>query len=145
MPTILQRNLAKNIILNTKRKKPLNKQELVVLSGYNSVTADRHSKEVIEQKGVIESLAEEGFTEDTAKRVIKSILTNEKNDPGVRIRAAEQVFKVLGSYAPDKSINLTSTVSITDDEFKQVLELYGNNNGKPSNGEPKALSPEKDI
>ena len=61
MSTELQKKLAGEIIKNAKREKPLNKKELVVLSGYGEVTADRHASEVIEQKGVQEELNRLGF------------------------------------------------------------------------------------
>lgn len=116
MPTILQRNLAENIVKNLKRKKPLNKKELVVSSGYDLTTAEKQVPAVFEQKGVIEALEDFGFTEDNAKKVVAEILLSDKTQASDRLRAASEVFKVKGSYAPEKTINANMNVSMDIEE-----------------------------
>lgn len=115
MSTNLQKNLAREIVNNSKRKKPLNKKELVISSGYGAVTADRHAPEVIEQKGVQEELEILGFTIENAKKVVSEILLDENNDPNARLKAADQVFKVHGAYAPVKTVNANVALDAADD------------------------------
>ena len=112
MSTILEKNLAQNIVKNARRKKPLNKKELVVSSGYAEISAQSSAHLILEQKGVQDELKVLGFTEDNAKRVVKEIMLNDKVDPSARLKATDQVFKVEGSYAPEKSVRLNIEVPV---------------------------------
>ena len=128
MATQLQENLAREIIKNSTRKKPLNKKELVASVGYTAASADKKATEIIESKGVQEVLDDYGFNEDNAKKVVAEILLAKETAANDRLRAAEQVFKVQGSYAPEKK--LIGTIALTD-EHKQkgksaVKRLLGN-------------------
>lgn len=120
MATLRQKKLAQNIIQNIKSKKGLNKQELVVSSGYSEVTADRHASEVIEQPGVQNELKKLGFDEESAKQVVKEILSNSNEDSNVRLNAAKEVFKVFGTYAAEKTFNLTATANV--DDLKAIIQ-----------------------
>lgn len=113
MATELQKNLAKEIVKNAKRKKPLNKKELVASSGYGVVTADKHATEVIEQKGVQEELENLGFDPDSAKKVVKHILAKGKEEN--RLKAADMIFKVTGDYAPEKHLVVTKKIIVADE------------------------------
>ena len=106
MGTLLQQKLAKNIVKNLGRKKPLNKKELVVSSGYGEISAESSAHLIIEQKGVQEELEKYGFTEDNAKKVVAEILLNKTTEANARINAAKEIFKVEGSYAPEKKVNM---------------------------------------
>lgn len=106
MSTILQQNLAREIVANATRKPRKNKKELVVSSGYSEVSAESSAHLILEEKGVKEELRELGFTEENAKNVIGEILLNKKVKPDTRINAAKEVFKVEGSYAPEKSARM---------------------------------------
>lgn len=121
MATELQKNLAREIVKNSKRKKPLNKKELVVSSGYSESTASQQIPAVFEQKGVLEELDNLGFTEDAAKKVVQDIMLNEYADPNTRLKATDQVFKVTGSYkdAPTTNIHL-NTISVTFEEKEAI-------------------------
>lgn len=128
MSTILQKKLARNIVENLKSKTPKNKQELVLSSGYSLNTATRQIPAVFEQKGVTDELKALGFDEYSAKKVVGKILLDEEVEPQHRLKAAEQVFKVYGSFAPDKNINLNLDAELTEDEgrLREILiELYG--------------------
>lgn len=57
-----------------------------------------------------------GFDENTAKKVVGEILTDDTIEPQHRLKASEQVFKVQGSYAPEKNINLNLDAELTKDE-----------------------------
>jgi hypothetical protein len=131
MATLLQKNLAQNLVKNAKSPKKRNKKELVVLSGYSEVTADRHSKTIIEQKGVQEELKSLGFTEENAKRVVREVMNSKYSEDRDRLKAAELVFKVHGTFAAEKAVNLNvsasvdevrSTISETLSRFREVRE-----------------------
>ncbi len=104
MATVRQAKLAKAIVENSKRDKPLNKKELLVSVGYSPITADVKQGEIMEQKGVKEELELLGFTEHAAMKVVEEIMNNKEVDPSARLKATDQVFKVRGTYAPEKSI-----------------------------------------
>jgi hypothetical protein len=77
-----------------------------------------------------------GFDENNAKRVVAEILNDETNDPHVRLKASDQIFKVRGTYAAEKtqSLNLNidtkyvvenSELEKLDKEYEEkVKELY---------------------
>ena len=134
MPTILQDRLAKRIIENEKVKEPENKTELLSSVGYSEVTANAQQTRTIEQKGVQIALEKYGFTEDNAKRVVAKILNRGKEDN--RLRAADLVFKVKGSYAPVKTANINAEIKLnelTDEELAEVAY------GKVNEAESEAL------
>lgn len=108
MATLKQKRLALAIVKNSQKAKPLNKQELVVSSGYGVITADRHASEVIDSKGVQEELSALGFTEENAKAVTAQILLNPKEASRDRLKAAEMAFKVHGSFAPGQDSPATN-------------------------------------
>ncbi|MFA6585561.1 MAG: hypothetical protein WCS86_00140 [Candidatus Paceibacterota bacterium] len=105
MSTIKQKKLAKEIVNNMKRTKPINKGKLVEMVGYSKITAETKPGEIIHQKGVQEELKELGFDEDSAKKVVSEIMNNPKAEPGARLKATDQVFKVLGLYSPKEPVN----------------------------------------
>jgi hypothetical protein len=121
MPTILQKNLANEIIENTKRKKPKNKKEMLVSVGYAQSVAGAKANEIIEQKGVIEALEELGFNENTAKKVVKEIMLNEKTDPNTKLKATDQVFKVMGSYKEGDKGNTFNFINVISREQKERI------------------------
>lgn len=104
MATVRQAKLAKAIVENSKRDKPLNKKELLVSVGYSPITADVKQGEIMEQKGVKEELEILGFTEHAAMKVVDEIMNDKNVDPSARLKATDQVFKVRGTYAPERSI-----------------------------------------
>jgi hypothetical protein len=121
MSTILQQNLAKEIIKDAKSSKRRNKKELVASSGYGEVTANKHATEVIEQKGVKEALSELGFDVESAKRVVKEIMSDGRTKPDTRLKATDQVFKVFGSYEDTKNgANKTLIINVP----KEVAEAF---------------------
>lgn len=113
MSTELQKNLAQNIVKNAKRKKPLNKKELLVISGYSQISAEASATEIIEQKGVKEELDNLGFDADSAKKVVKSILKTGKEEN--KLKAADMIFKVIGEYAPEKHLTLIKKIVSVDE------------------------------
>lgn len=120
MATLRQKKLATAIVENINAVEPLNKQELVASVGYSIPSAEHKATEIIDSKGVNQELHNLGFDEDSAKYVVASILKDPLQDSAVRIRAAGEVFKVMGSYAAEKTFNLTATTSV--DELKDIIQ-----------------------
>lgn len=104
MATVRQKKLARLIVENATLDKPLNKKQLVVSSGYTAVQAEAKQKEITESKGVKAELEILGFTEHAAMKVVDEIMNDKNVDPSARLKATDQVFKVRGTYAPEKSI-----------------------------------------
>ena len=110
MATLLQKKLAQAIVESAKKGKRTNKKDLVISSGYSLRTAEGHAPEIINQKGVQEELGNLGFDSESAKKVVKNILTKGKEEN--RLKAADMIFKVGGDYAAEKHINLNIHVPI---------------------------------
>src|SRR3990167_10773143 len=118
MASVRQAILAENIVKNAKRKKPLNKKELVISSGYSLRSGSQKSTTIINSKGTQKELKNLGFTEEGAKQVVQEILYDKKVRPETRLTASKQVFEVLGSFAPDKHINLNTTA----EELRNLIQ-----------------------
>lgn len=101
MATIRQKKLAKAIVENASRAKPLTKKELVVASGYSEISAESSAHILMELPGVKNELTALGFDVDTAKGVVGDILTDPEKMPKDRLKAADMVFKVHGAYVPE--------------------------------------------
>ncbi len=120
MSTIRQKKLAKAIVENIQLPKPKNKQELLASVGYSEITAGATSKVILEQKGVKDELALLGFTEEKAKNVVATILSSEFEEGNTRLRAADLIFKVYGTYAAEKSFNINVNSSV--EEINSVIK-----------------------
>ena len=110
MATIRQRRVAKLIIENASLDEPLNGGEILERVRYGKIS--KQPSRVLKSEGVLEALEEYGFTEDNAKKVVSEILLNKEADDGHRLKAASEVFKVQGSYAPEKSLTVNIEVPI---------------------------------
>lgn len=138
MATTKQKKLARALIDNVVADDPLNKQQLVESVGYSALTADRLATKVIGSRGVREELVLLGFNESTAKEVVAEILIGGENDT-VKLKAAEIVFKVHGSFAPSKHLNVNVDVDTDDPVVKELTNKLNAIHGStsfPSNGEP---------
>lgn len=74
----------------------------MVSSGYSLNTATQQIPAVFEQKGVLDELKILGFDQETAKKVVGNILTDEEEESKDRLKAADMVFKVTGAYQDEK-------------------------------------------
>lgn len=110
MPTIRQEKVARLIIENAKLDNPATGGQMLEKVRYGKIS--KQPSRVLKSKGVKAALKEYGFTEDNAKKVVSEILLNAKVKPDTRINAAKEVFKVQGSYAPEKSVSLNIEVPI---------------------------------
>lgn len=96
----------------------MNKQQLVASVGYSEKVADKKSTEILESKGVQEELAILGFDVETAKRVVGQIALEGEND-NVKLKASEMIFKVHGTFAAEKHVNLN--INRTEDSKLDAL------------------------
>ena len=116
--------MAELIVENATLDNPLTGGEIVESSGYG-VSMKKNPQVVLNSDGVKETLEEYGFTEGNAKMVVADIMLNEKVDAGARLKATDQVFKVQGSYAPEKSVNLNIEVpSEYREKSKQAISQF---------------------
>jgi hypothetical protein len=69
---------------------------------------------------VLQYLEELGFSEENADRVVAEILNNKHEEGSTRLSAADKIYKRMGSYAAEKSFNLTTTATV--DELKSIIQ-----------------------
>lgn len=105
MATTKQRKLAKVIVENAAADKPLTAGQMLEKVGYSQNLVKQPGR-VIATEGVQEALEEMGFTEENAMRVVTEIMLNGDVNPVARLKATDQLFKVKGTYAPEKTVNL---------------------------------------
>lgn len=78
---------------------------------------------VLESDGVKEELIETyGFDPEIAKQVVGQILVNGENDT-VKLNAADKIFKVHGSYAAEKRVNINLDGELTEREQELTRKL----------------------
>lgn len=126
MATTKQKKVAQLIVENAKLDKPLNAGQMLEKVGYSPHLAKQPGR-VVDSEGVREALAELGFTESNAKGVVAEILLNPDAKDTDRLKAAEHVFKVQGSYAAEKSVNLNVDLSERtplDNELEAIRREY---------------------
>lgn len=119
MATIRQKKLAQKIVETAISGEKITAGQMLENVGYAKSVAKHKPSEIIEGAGVQTSLKELGFDEESAKRVVTEILEHGEDD-NVRLGAAKEIFKVFGSYAAEKSFNVTATASV--DELKEVIQ-----------------------
>lgn len=124
MATTKQKKLAKVIIENAAIDTPLNAGEMLEKVGYSKSVAKAKSADIINSEGVKEALADYGFTEDNAKMVVAEILLDPKTDKNTRINAAKEVFKVHGTYAPEKK--LVGNFNLNDEHREKARNAIKN-------------------
>ena len=111
MGTLRQKRLARVIVEDLKSDKHLNAGQMLEKVGYSRKMARAKSKDVIEIEGVKAELKELGFDEFSAKKVVQEIMLDKEVDPSARLKATDQVFKVVGSYAPEKQdVNVNGSI-----------------------------------
>ena len=121
MATIRQKKLAKALVENLVLDKAINKKELLVSTGYATSTAESEASKIINSKGVVNELHRMGFNTEKAKEVVGEILQFGDEDQA-RLKAADMIFKVEGTYAPTKSINVEVKPRMDDKELEQTAD-----------------------
>lgn len=140
MGTIRQQKLAQAIVKNIHAEEPLNKGELLESVGYAKSVAEAKPTEILEQKGVKEELIKVGFDPETAKSVVGEIVLAGEND-NVKLKAADIIFKVHGTYAPEKSVNLNVEVEASSEIKRLTSELNALYRGTGESGDGRSASP----
>ena len=121
MSTQKQKKVAKLIVENASLDKPLNGGEILEKTGY-APGVIKNPKDILESEGVQEELEVLGFTEANAKKVVQQIMMSEETDDNARLKAADMVFKVKGTYAPEKK-KIEGSLDIDDtEELKKIAD-----------------------
>ena len=97
---IQRQRLVQNIINNQKTQRYKNLVELMVASGFSRSYANSDGYLIIKDPRIQEQLVKFGFNELTAKAIITEIAFC--GEEGNRLKAAQEMFKVHGTYAPEK-------------------------------------------
>jgi hypothetical protein len=126
MATQNQKKIAKLIIENATLDQPLNGGEMLEKVGYSPNLVKQPGR-VLESDGVQEELEKYGFTEDNAKMVVMEILLNGDADANPRLKAADMVFKVKGSYAPEKKDITTGGDKLPNTDLDKLAEIMAQN------------------
>ncbi len=96
--TVKQQKLAKALIENLQSDAPITAGQMLENVGYAKSVAEAKPTEIIESEGVKTELEILGFSEDKAKHVVASIMNSDEEESKDRLKAAEKVFKVFGSF-----------------------------------------------
>lgn len=103
-PTPRQRKVAKLVVDSALGKiNATSHKEIVAAAGYGKGIQNTPLR-VMNSDGVNEALNDLGFNEETAKKVIAKILNSDESKDENKIRAADLVFKVKGSYVADQNV-----------------------------------------
>lgn len=126
-PTPRQRRVAKLMLDVAQGKRPdiKNQGQIVVEGGY-SPAIEKSPHDVLNTTGVTIALKELGFNPDGAKKVVESILYNENSADKDRLKASDMVFKVHGTYAPDKHVNVNVEANIDDTRLLELAQRLRN-------------------
>ena len=116
---LMQKKVAINLIDNSLKTKFKTTLALLVDAGYTVKNANANAKDIITSKGVVQALADMGFTESLAKATIANIMVN--GQEANKLRASENILKVVGAYAPDKHINVNMS-------YADLVEKLNNEN-----------------
>jgi hypothetical protein len=119
MPTLKQRKVAKKLVEAMRNNATPTGGSLLAEVGYSQTMQTAKVNDVLESKGVKEALTDLGFSLEAADNVVFKILNNGKEEN--RLKASDQIYKRLGGYAPDKSINLNVEVQASP-EIKALTE-----------------------
>ena len=126
MSTVRQKVVARNLVENMRSPKPKNKKEILVLSGYSNSIASKNADSILESPGVKAEVKVLGFDDISAMKVVQKIMHDNRVDPSARLKATDQVFKVQGTYAPEKQAIVHAFV-LPDEEKKRLDDILNDN------------------
>lgn len=112
MATARQKKLAQAIVKNASNPKPDSLGVLLANVGYSKTVSKAKPTEIIESEGVQEELSSLGFTEENAKAITAQILLGAESEDRDKLKAADMVFKVHGTYTPEQSKEVPSIINI---------------------------------
>jgi hypothetical protein len=126
-PTPRQRRAARIMadIAMGKRPDIKNQGDIIVEAGYAATLKDT-PKTLLNTRGVETALADNGFSPETAKNVVKMILESNDAAHKDRLKAADMVFKVHGTYAAEKTVNLNIEHNTDDTRLLELAERLRN-------------------
>lgn len=118
MPTIRQKKAAEVFVDKMKSGEIPTAGEVLKTSDYSEWVQKKPSI-VFDSDGFKEALNHLGFSEEAADLTIAKILRTGKEEN--KIKAAQEIYKRQGSYAPEKSIQANTTL---DEIQKKQSRLY---------------------
>ncbi len=126
-PTPRQRRAAKIMADVAMGKRPdiQSQGQIVIEAGYAATLKDS-PKTLLNTRGVETALEDYGFNEHTAKKVVESILSNNESADKDRLKAADMVFKVHGTYAAEKTINVNVDVDAQSERLLAIANALRN-------------------
>jgi hypothetical protein len=122
-PTPRQRAAARIMadIAMGKRKDIKNTGDIVIQAGYAASTKEVPHK-ILDTSGVKEALSDIGFNPETAKKVVESIMLSTKAKNSDRLKASDMVFKVHGTYAEQRNLNVNIEVDASNPRILELAE-----------------------
>lgn len=104
-----------------KRKDIKNTGDIVIQAGYAASTKEVPHK-ILDTSGVKEALSDIGFNPETAKKVVESIMLSTKAKNSDRLKASDMVFKVHGTYAEQRNLNVNIEVDASNPRILELAE-----------------------
>ncbi len=123
-PTVKQRRAAQLTVDSATGKRPdiKSQADIVRLAGY-AASVENVPHTVLNTYGYDTALQELGFNPETAKKVVESIMLNEEAQNKDRLKASDMVFKVHGTYAAEKHVNLNVDVEVPSERVAQIAAM----------------------
>ena len=123
-PTPKQRKVARIMVDVALGKRPdiQTTGDIVVQAGYAPTVKDVPHK-VLKKSGVQDAIQDLGFNEETAKKVVQQILNSETAQHKDRLKAADMVFKVNGTYAAEKRINVNVETTVDTEKLMELAAM----------------------
>jgi len=126
VPTPLQRETARLVVETAKGKtKFKSNAELVAKAGYG-IGIQTSPHRVLNSDGVKIALSELGFNPEGAKKVVESIMYNVKAKDADRLKASDMVFKVHGTYAEQRNVNVNIEVDASNPRLLELADRLRN-------------------
>jgi len=93
--------------------------ELIKQAGYSDVSAE-NPKIIFGTPGFKHELAKLGFSLQAADQQVNNLLVNGTKEE-TKLKAADLIYKRLGGYAPDRTVNISVKGSV--EEFQKFADL----------------------
>ncbi|SRR6266481_8451270 len=111
MGTVKQRIVARRVAKAINDGEQITGAQILADANY-SLEVQKKPGTILNSPGVKEELDKLGFSEENARMVVGQILSDDTVRPEPRLKAAELVFKVHGSFAPEKHENKNLNVNV---------------------------------
>lgn len=119
MSTVKQKKVAKKLVKALDSGEAITAGEIVESSGYGP-SMKKNPQVILNSVGVKEELNKFGISLEKADSVVGYILEyGEKEDS--QLNAADKVYKRLGGYAPEKSINIHAQFNLENKEEVETI------------------------